>query len=292
MSTNDLPPGSNPEPCFPPELERDIFETAAVLDAAIIPLLLRICRRVQAWVEPLLYRVLTTDYRDLPILRAAETKSASFLHTAVRHLFLEQPVEMSESRTTLLKNCTGVTNLYFDGALEIQFLDILGDMRLRKLSLSAPREVSEKRQLLYHPTLRFLTHLDLVEDAHPTWEDWRALATLPELTHLSLSQEFPSDVLQHVLDECPQLAVAVIAFWAGWSWERDDAIVFAESLATTVTDSRMVVLVVHSYDRDWQVGARGGDDFWIRAEAFIDRKRRGQIDKGCHFLDDLDVQTR
>ncbi|KAJ7617601.1 hypothetical protein DFH06DRAFT_1342754 [Mycena polygramma] len=218
MSTNDLPTGSNPEPCFPPEIEREILETAAVLHPAMIPLLLRICHRVHAWIEPLLYRVLTVDYRNLPSLRAAETKSASFLHTAVRHLFLEQPVKISEFRTTLLKNCTGVTNLYFDGALEIQFLDILGNMRLRKLSLSAPRDVSEKRQLLHHSTLRFLTHLDLFEssgtttDAHPTWEHWRALAAQPELTHLCLSRQFTSDVLIHALDECPQLAIAGIAF--------------------------------------------------------------------------------
>ncbi|KAJ7628230.1 hypothetical protein DFH06DRAFT_1226563 [Mycena polygramma] len=284
MSPNGPTTGFNLEPCFPPELEREISETAAVLDPTLIPPLLRICHRVRAWVEPLLYTVLTINGGNSPILCAAETKSASFLHNAVRHVFLELFIKkLSGPRGTLLKNCTGVTNLYFEGTFDIQFLDVLGTMPLRKLSFSAPRDVAEKRKLLQHPILRSLTHLDLYEPSGRTWEGWYGLAALPALTHLCLSSQL-SNMLLHAMEECPRLVVAVIAFW-GVS-EREDAISFAKNIATMVTDPRLVVLVVSDYDKDWGVGARGGDDFWIRAEAFITEKRR----EDCYFLDEIDMR--
>ncbi|KAJ7628244.1 hypothetical protein DFH06DRAFT_724320, partial [Mycena polygramma] len=280
---------SNLEPFFPPELEREIFETAAMRDPTSIPVLLRVCHRAHAWVEPLLYRVLTIDNGSSSILRAAEAKSASFLHIAVRHVYLERPVELSEPRKMLLRKCTGAIDLYFDTIFEIDFFD-LGPTRLLKLSLSVPSNVSTRRQLLQHPNLRPLTHLDLYEpaDVRPTWEDWSALAALPALTHLCLSREFPSDVLIRAMKDCPRLAVAVRAFWGGLK-EREDAISSARNIATITTDPRIVVLVVSSYDEDWGVGARGGEDCWIHAEAFIAEKRRGKIDKGCYFLDDVNL---
>ncbi|KAJ7617588.1 hypothetical protein DFH06DRAFT_1237397, partial [Mycena polygramma] len=221
--------------------------------------LLQLCHRV----EPLLYSVITIDDGDSPIFCAAETKSASFLHNAVRHVFLELPTKkMSEPRATLLSNCTGVTNPYFEGTLDIRFLDVLGTMPLRKLSFSAPRDVAEKRRIMHYPILRSLTHLDLYEssgpdvNASPTWEGWYALAALPALTHLCLSRQFSSNMLLHVIRESPCLVVAVLAFWGRFA-----------------------------------CGARGGDDFWIRAEAFIAGKRgkrRGEIDNNCYFLDEVD----
>jgi hypothetical protein len=37
-------------------------------------------------------------------------------------------------------------------------------------------------------------------------------------------------------------------------------------------------MVVLDYKKDWETGARGGDDFWTRAEAFVARKRKGEIE--------------
>ncbi|KAJ7794387.1 hypothetical protein B0H14DRAFT_2923276 [Mycena olivaceomarginata] len=39
-------------PAFPPELERELFETAAVVHPATIPALLRVAKRVLLWIEP------------------------------------------------------------------------------------------------------------------------------------------------------------------------------------------------------------------------------------------------
>jgi hypothetical protein len=30
---------------------------------------------------------------------------------------------------------------------------------------------------------------------------------------------------------------------------------------------------------DWQIGARGGDDFWVRAEKFVAQRVSGQVDR-------------
>ncbi|KAJ6559807.1 hypothetical protein B0H19DRAFT_1145834 [Mycena capillaripes] len=50
-----------PEPVLPLDLEREIFEFTALLYPAKLPTLLRVCRRVHSWLEPLLFRVLRLD---------------------------------------------------------------------------------------------------------------------------------------------------------------------------------------------------------------------------------------
>jgi hypothetical protein len=36
--------------------------------------------------------------------------------------------------------------------------------------------------------------------------------------------------------------------------------------------------------KDWQIGARGGDDFWVRAERFIAQRVSRQVDREFVFL--------
>ncbi|KAJ7928326.1 hypothetical protein B0H13DRAFT_2311607 [Mycena leptocephala] len=47
----------HPNPAFPPDLEREIFGTTALMYPGEMPTLLRVARRVLIWIEPLLYRV-------------------------------------------------------------------------------------------------------------------------------------------------------------------------------------------------------------------------------------------
>ncbi|KAF8647849.1 hypothetical protein AX16_006517 [Volvariella volvacea WC 439] len=46
------------EPWFPPEIEREIFELAAMSNLRYAPTLVRVARRVRVWIEPMLYRVI------------------------------------------------------------------------------------------------------------------------------------------------------------------------------------------------------------------------------------------
>ncbi|KAJ7048236.1 hypothetical protein C8F01DRAFT_1193550 [Mycena amicta] len=76
---------SDDEPRLPPELEREIFQTTALLHSA--PPLLRVARRVLIWVEPLLYRVLIIGGSiGIAQLNAASSKPPAFLARAVRCL--------------------------------------------------------------------------------------------------------------------------------------------------------------------------------------------------------------
>ncbi|KAJ7255764.1 hypothetical protein C8J57DRAFT_1518054 [Mycena rebaudengoi] len=45
----------------------------------------------------------------------------------------------------------------------------------------------------------------------------------------------------------------------------------------SIDDPRFVMIVVMRYLEDWLVGANGGTDFWVRAELFVAKKRRGEI---------------
>ncbi len=40
----------------------------------------------------------------------------------------------------------------------------------------------------------------------------------------------------------------------------------------------MGVATYVDYYNDWETGARGGEDIWVRAEEFIARKRRGEVE--------------
>lgn len=230
-------------------------------------------------VEPLLYRVLTIIDSTSPLLSAAETKPARFLKNAVRHVFLAP--SFWEMQKSLLSKCSGILNLYIDGQLEPHNLPILGEMHLQKLSFSLVPNVSVwDHSAFYHPIFLSVTHLELFQTHNYSperpplnWDDWSPLASLPSLTHLCFSEAL-SPLLPHALAECLRLVVGVVAFWDGSHLE--DGIDFAAGL--TWSDPRLVVMVISSYMDDWEIGARGGDDFWLRAEAFVFRKRKGEIE--------------
>ncbi|KAK7033744.1 hypothetical protein R3P38DRAFT_2914725 [Favolaschia claudopus] len=76
------------EPVLPPELEREIFETAAHLDRSDIPTLLLVYRRVHEWIEHLLYRSITIVAHDEYRLLAVQARpaAAAFLQQNLRYL--------------------------------------------------------------------------------------------------------------------------------------------------------------------------------------------------------------
>ncbi|KAJ7659091.1 hypothetical protein DFH06DRAFT_1130657 [Mycena polygramma] len=59
------------QPNLPPELERHIFELAALSHPMLIPNMIRVAWRVKLWIEPLLYRTLAFGVKidGLPIFR-------------------------------------------------------------------------------------------------------------------------------------------------------------------------------------------------------------------------------
>ncbi|KAJ7323824.1 hypothetical protein DFH08DRAFT_817304 [Mycena albidolilacea] len=255
---------------LPLELEREIFETAA------------------ARLEPLLYRVLTiSDWGpDAAMLSAVEAKPATFLHSAVHHVFFltgfqENPARKLDSKmlNDILSSCSGTKNLMIVGQDLEPDLNILHKMRLQRLDIGLPPATSEwARITLAHPALSFITHLCLSEntrsDDYP-WDDaWGHLASLPALTHLALTEHLSRALLPQILEDCRRLLVAVTLYYKEKSRHRANA--FARTL--TIRDPRIVVAIVNDFPENWETGARGGDDYWVHAEKFVARRRRGEIE--------------
>jgi hypothetical protein len=94
----------------------------------------------------------------------------------------------------------------------------------------------------------------------------RGLAELPAFTHLCLN-DVEVDVLGG-LEQCARLQLLASA------WDRASEI----PDGIPVTDPRFVVTAVGDYWSDWEVGARGGTDFWAAADVFVSRKCRGEIE--------------
>ncbi|KAJ7150645.1 hypothetical protein C8R46DRAFT_1358174 [Mycena filopes] len=269
---------------FPLELEREIFETTALQHANTIPALLRVCRRVHVWVEPLLYRIVVNPHSTAPIIRPIQAKPADFLRMAVQHLFITPD---ATNAADIILRCSGIHSLFLDGILDAKSLDVLDQMgAIRRLNFTLPSSLSGWAEVTFaRPTFQRLTHLELFEDsvdqfAH-SWHHWSPLASLPALTHLCLSDSISSLILSDVVAECAQLAVIVAARWDTDGADRAQR--FAETL--TLTDSRLVVMAIESYTDDWKRGAEGRDDFWVRAENFVARKQKGEIPKTTFFLD-------
>ncbi|KAJ7628261.1 hypothetical protein DFH06DRAFT_1226635, partial [Mycena polygramma] len=283
-------------PVLPIELEREIFRAAAVRDPKSIPTLLRVCHRVHTWLEPLLYTVLSILKWHTPMLSAVESKSALFLNAAVRHAYLYvHGAHALDKAANLLSKCSQIVNLAINGDVDSELLDLLDQMRPQKLDITAPRTSSSDwpwgLATLNRPFFRAVTHLSLCQTSwvapwQRQWHGWGSLASLPALTHLSLSGDLSRDILPNVLAKCPRLIVAITVFWG--DYEREKAIGFARDLI--VRDPRIVVTVVPDYTEDWEIGARGGADYWVRAEEFVARKREeGETEPIRYFLDEGNV---
>ncbi|KAF7346764.1 hypothetical protein MSAN_01814900 [Mycena sanguinolenta] len=196
---------------------------------------------------------------------------------------------MNEYRN-LLATCAGSINISIGGEIDLDFLRALYEMRPRRLAFVVPRMFFTcDLGGFTHPLFESVTHLDLYhesglqeDDIDLNWETWSELASIPVLTHLALSHSIACSILSQVVSQCRRLAVTIVA---AYPWEREVSVRYSQNLGSA--DARVVVMVLSAdYNGDWELGARGGEDFWIRAETFVNRKRAGEIDTSCYLLDE------
>ncbi|KAJ7463603.1 hypothetical protein FB451DRAFT_1562073 [Mycena latifolia] len=102
------------------------------------------------------------------------------------------------------------------------------------------------------------------------WGPWATgLALLPQLAHLSFHHAHPPhSACQHILQGCDALQVFVLL-----SGSQSYVDLNVSSYESFATDPRFVVLLVQSTRDDWAIGARKGEDFWLRAEALVQERR-------------------
>ncbi|KAJ6479546.1 hypothetical protein C8R47DRAFT_1074614 [Mycena vitilis] len=256
------------EPTFSTELEREIFETAALVYPETIPLLLRVARRVLTWIEPLLYRVVILSswmgtVRSQRLLDMVNSRPPKLFH-AVRHLalwrFRVDGVWTDDAAKQLLALCTR--------RLSLELIQLTGGLRDGALDLA-------------HDLFRNLTHLHVWDADHisqfansPT-QTWARIFALPALTHLRLDHDAPWDMVLTALVDCPQLELLMCLC-------ESRPVELASNLP--VYDVRFVIALDRNYHcfQDWEEGAKGRPDLWSQADRFVARKRKGEV-KGNVF---------
>ncbi|KAF7326207.1 hypothetical protein MKEN_00473100 [Mycena kentingensis (nom. inval.)] len=263
-------------PVLPPELERIIFILAADSRSKDALSLLLVARRVQEWLEPILYRqfeIIGHGNREhLQRLAALEPSALQF----VRHLSLR----VRHDNVPFLALCSGVTHLALgSGALEVPgtHVAISALHQLRRLACHSRQlySASPADFVSTFPVYATLTHLCLYDypsgQAALSREDGRTeafAAGLPSLTHFA-SYGYPTvNAICHMLSVFARPSISAVLVVSS---SRRAAEGVSQDL--DVTDSRFVVTTM----RSWDEGTAEGDTFWDIADEFIARKRRGEI---------------
>nr|GAT57025.1 predicted protein [Mycena chlorophos] len=287
---------------LPTELERIIFEEAATCHSSSILKLIRVARRVRVWIEPFLYRTLITDNtpRGLALQRTIYTKRPGFFREHTRQLYLTGAGKWCESyvRDLLLellsKGGTGVSSLAVSGIWttpQQKLLQNLAGVRRWSgflYSLFGHEMIYDDLSTHFASCACFalVTHMDIFdtfgdEDASSLCT---ALSTLPKLTHLCFTDATPL-VLKTVAEQCPELKVLVYM-----PSRINDARLMADHppapFATLEPRFAVNVLVSRRFWRDWEFNSDPHTSgFWAAAEAFVDRKRRGDKTASAYWMD-------
>jgi hypothetical protein len=241
--------------------------------------------------EPLLYTVLRLDSSALiaAVLESLDAKPASFLASNVRHVlvYASSYVLRFEAVEKLLELCFGIRSLSVIGDVTgSNLLPALGNMNVQRLSVDVRQLFRESENKdedspvdLEHPLFAAVTHLDIfddidIEEEQPEGMQWlQSLSILPALTHLAFSTAPNPQVLHDVLENCPRIRVLLVVFPIT---DTNGAKAYMEELS--IVDARLVVATYIDYYSDWERGARGGEDIWVRAEKFIARKMCGEVE--------------
>ncbi|KAJ7028844.1 hypothetical protein C8F04DRAFT_1398713 [Mycena alexandri] len=276
---------SDSSPVLPLELEREIFEGAAICCPQTIPSLLLVSHRVYEWIEKIKYRTVTPtgdhstcSYDTLMRAIQSDSKSPSFFRAHVHHLYI-RPYDETDEVQEILHVCTGIQSLALIRSNIPSFLlPTLATLRPQRLwgYFSFLLDKKDFGQSMFI----FVTHLTLWEISRqpdrdiPVWLSF--LAMFPSLTHLKVPSLFKTTLVPHILASSKMLEVLV-----------KDSSLSGEELYNV--DDRYVTLELRGVIGQWVMGARGGNDFWARAEAFIAKKRRREIQPDWRYwIEDAD----
>ncbi|KAG1752784.1 hypothetical protein EDB19DRAFT_1669710 [Suillus lakei] len=273
---------------LPFELEQDIFENAANSDRRSALSLALVARRVQSWVEPVIYKCVALQYGGSESARvldgfisALKTKPTSFFARYVKTLLLSDipACYMME----ILAVCTGLTDLRIwphTPSLVTHFV-VTSSIRPTYLSFSAEHLAAHgphgRAPDFALPFYQELTHLEL----HDTWGQlmtWApSFAMLTQLTHLALVFGSPfscgsiaSYGLSTILINCSKLKVCVLRCMLS-----EDELRFGQdaAISNSIVDPRVVVVGWRRSQARWAGGLWNEKaDLWNQAEVIIAKR--------------------
>ncbi|KAJ6535555.1 hypothetical protein B0H19DRAFT_432820 [Mycena capillaripes] len=274
-------------PLLPAELERHIFEIEATLRPRSIPTLMLVAQRVKIWIEPLLYRVLsvgsvtcrwprTTSQRPLDrFLHLLDSRPAAFFHDRVRHVsFLDYYGYDSKDLIKILSVCDRTVDLAMCNVSESsELLPVLSALPLQRLLVHRAKLIAgPSLRAFTHPLFAQITHLKLLDYSQNRDDTWPGLALIPKLTHLAFNDiRVHASVCVRALADCKALEVLVLV-----CADTTALKIAASSRVKLARDPRFVMLVVEDDCVDWEEGARGGEDMWLKADALVLQRQTGK----------------
>ncbi|KAF5320294.1 hypothetical protein D9611_011358 [Ephemerocybe angulata] len=259
---------------FPEDLARQIFETAVRDPDTPNWACSRVSRKIQAWVEPSLYRDITLYYNQsitlihntlISTIAWKSSKPPAFFDNVRSLCIIPAYLPLWGDIMDLLSACTSLRTLHiFNWLTEGQEEFLIGNhpawnaLRLRRLRIPAllfhPSHLN--LDMKSHPMFAHITHLELPWVTHDVIDkdwSWASLSSLETLTHLCLV----TAVLFFLLDNASaQLQAAVPHFPSslivcvfeirtlGKRFSNAEQVVLNNG---RLLDSRVVVAVDHEY---------------------------------------------
>ncbi|KAJ6505230.1 hypothetical protein C8R45DRAFT_1181337 [Mycena sanguinolenta] len=256
------------DPRLPPELERGIFEIAALARPIWIPALILVARRVKFWVEPLLYHVVLLKNGIRHNLHNLD------LPSSLRTRWSKDPTTSSMLGTSSLT--AGVTNLYAQFLCTPNLLpSISGFTDLKYLTIDVHTLCGTTVPL---PLFLRVTHLELLDftaEGESVDRVFQNLSFIPCLTHIAFNIHLDTLASQAALCAIAQLRCIVILSTSN-SFEG----------SPLLADSRFVCIEEDvPYYSDWLQGVVFGENYWLLADAFLAARKAGTLDRMCpNFL--------
>ncbi|KAJ3742605.1 hypothetical protein DFH05DRAFT_226590 [Lentinula detonsa] len=253
---------------LPIELERSILEIAAHINLRTAINLSLVCRQLNEWIRPSIYKMVTLGSRDVALfLRTMEMLPPEFFAQSVKRLCLTVSVKPNDAQK-ILQTCTGVTSLacwvdFLGWIPSVPFQKLLYPLSLRRLSI----EVAHFQTLSFLECawIHSLTCLDLV-----FWKEDSLLISelrfLPALTHLALMlqhRDIEESALAYILSIAPSLQVLCLV-------TNEDDLERVEH--TKRVDPRIVCLPHPERVLDWEAPYRGCPDMWSHAEEIKEQR--------------------
>ncbi|KAF8178655.1 hypothetical protein K438DRAFT_1270373 [Mycena galopus ATCC 62051] len=260
-------------PELPSELEREIFGLAFRSSGRDIRVALKltlclVARRVQFWIDPLFYALVTLKDelhagKFLGLIQS-NLKSPGFFK-AVEALCIPFKVA-GATACGILSACTQVRSLAcwvdIQDSLELPLL--VSRLPLRRLSIEVGHFSNIPITPSTLPWLSELTHIELV----PWWKDYSDqvfsnLRHLPHLTHVAFDPGQMTDDMDHITMVCSCCSsLQVLAL-------------LETPPSGEVHDHRIVSLTRENPEplEDWEASYFGLEDLWSLAQAIADRQK-------------------